>query len=136
MSGNVKKIPDAEIEIMKVIWNNETPISTKKIKEILDKGKEWNLSAIQTLLSRLVKRGFLSTEKNGKNRYYNFKISEEEYLAMENKSFLKKLNDNSLKKFVLSLYNSNGVTEKELIEIKEFIEEKVKEEQHDSKHYE
>lgn len=125
MNKKIDRLPDAEIEVMKVIWNNDTPISTVKIKEILDNKRIWNLSALQTILSRLVKRGFLNTEKQGKNRYYNFIISEDEYLSVINKSFLERLNDNSIKKFVLSLCNSNSVSEEELIEIKKIIEDKV-----------
>lgn len=125
MHKKFDKLPDAEIEVMKVIWNNETPIATVKIKEMLDNKRIWNLSALQTILSRLVRRGFLSTEKQGKNRYYNLKISEDEYLSVINKSFLERLNDNSIKKFVLSLCNSNSISEEELIEIKKIIEDKV-----------
>jgi len=127
MNKKISRLPDAEIEIMKVIWSNQTPISTVEIKEVLDRKKTWNLSAIQTLLLRLVERNFLTTEKIGKSRYYNPIISEEEYLAVENKSFLEKLNDNSIKKFVLSLCNSNSITEEELFEIKKIIENKIKE---------
>lgn len=125
MRKKFDKLPDAEIEVMKAIWNNETPISTVKIKESLDRKRIWNLSALQTILSRLVKRGFLSTEKQGKNRCYDFIISEDEYLSVINKSFLERLNDNSIKKFVLSLCNSNSISEEELIEIKKIIEDKV-----------
>lgn len=125
MNKKIDRLPDAEIEVMKVIWNNDTPISTVKIKEVLDSKRIWNLSALQTILSRLVKRGFLITEKQGKNRYYNFIITEDEYLSIINKSFLERLNDNSIKKFVLSLCNSNSISEEELIEIKKIIEDKV-----------
>ncbi len=127
MNNKIDHLPDTELEIMKVIWDNNTPISTKEVKDCLDEKRPWNISALQTLLNRLISRGFLSTDKQGKNRYYEPLISENSYLAAENKSFLEKLNSNSLKKFVASLYNSQSITDEDLTELKEFIEEKTKE---------
>ena len=76
-----QKLPDTELKVMQVIWHNETPISTVAIREELQKERPWNLSALQTLLGRLVNRSFLKTEKQGKSRYYEPLVSEEEYLA-------------------------------------------------------
>lgn len=122
MKNKIERLPDTELEVMKVIWNNETPISTSQVKEHLDILRPWNISALQTLLNRLIGRGFLSTTKEGKHRYYESMIDEDTYIAMENKSFLERLNNNSIKKLVASLYNSDSITDKDLDELRAFIE--------------
>ena len=121
----ISRLPDAELQAMQAIWNNETPISTTQVKEYLEKSKPWNVSALQTLLNRLIDRGFLSSEKQGKNRYYVPLISEDAYLAYENKSFLKKLNGSSVTRLIASLYNSSAISDEDLEELKAFIEEKT-----------
>jgi len=126
MSPKIMKLPDAELEIMKVIWHNETPISTSLIKEHLDKTRPWNVSALLTLLDRLIGRGFLSSYKQGKHRYYEILVEENDYVARENKSFLEKINDNSIIRFVTSLYDSNAITDRDLDELSAFIEEKAR----------
>jgi len=126
MSTKIMKLPDAELEIMKVIWHNETPISTSLIKEHLDKTRPWNVSALLTLLDRLIGRGFLSSYKQGKHRYYEILVEENDYVARENKSFLEKINGNSIIRFVTSLYDSNAITDKDLDELAAFIEEKAR----------
>jgi len=126
MSTKIMKLPDAELEIMKVIWHNETPISTSLIKEHLDKTRPWNVSALLTLLDRLIGRGFLSSYKQGKHRYYEILVEENDYVARENKSFLEKINDNSIIRFVTSLYDSNAITDRDLDELSAFIEEKAR----------
>lgn len=73
-----EKLPDTELRVMQAIWHMDAPASTSEIREELQKERPWNLSALQTLLGRLVGRGFLSTEKNGKNRYYTPLVAEEE----------------------------------------------------------
>jgi predicted transcriptional regulator len=71
----LKRIPDAEFEIMKVIWRNTPPITTNMIMEQL--GKKWRAQTLISLLSRLVERDFLSTEKKGKERTYSPLVAKE-----------------------------------------------------------
>jgi predicted transcriptional regulator len=44
----------------------------------------------------------------------------------QNKIFLKKLNNNSIKNFIASLYDSGTVSAEDLEEIKRFIDDKMK----------
>lgn len=122
----MQKLPDTELEIMQVIWKEEKVLSTSEIKERLERQRPWNVSALQTLLNRLIDRGFLDTYKEGKNRFYLAKIQEADYLGYENSLFLKKVNANSLTKLVASLYQSNSITDEDLDELAKFIEQKTK----------
>ena len=70
----MQKLPDTELEIMQVIWQENRVLSTSEIKEKLDLSRPWNVSALQTLLNRLIDRGFLSSYKEGKNRYYEITV--------------------------------------------------------------
>ena len=121
-----QKLPDTELKVMQVIWHNETPISTVAIREELQKERPWNLSALQTLLGRLVNRGFLQTDKQGKNRYYEPLVSEEEYLAEDSKRYFQKWTGGSLRDLVACLYESHTVTKEELEDLKAFIEQETK----------
>ena len=121
----MQKLPDTELEIMQVIWQENRVLSTSEIKEKLESSRPWNVSALQTLLNRLIDRGFLSSYKEGKNRYYEITVKEEDYLAFENSLFLRKVNANSLTKLVASLYRSHPISDAELDDLSKFIEEKT-----------
>ena len=121
----MQKLPETEFEIMQVIWQTNDTMSTSQIKEVLDQSRPWNVSALQTLLNRLIDRGFLSSYKEGKNRYYTALIAEEDYLSFENSLFLRKVNHNSLTKLVASLYQSQSITDEDLDDLVKFIEEKT-----------
>ncbi len=116
------RLPDTELEVMKVVWQKGSGVSTSEIKQELDKQRAWNVSALQTLLNRLIDRGFLTSYKKGKNKLYDIVVEEEKYLAFENQSFLKKVNGNSVTKLVASLYNSRSISKKDLEELAEYIE--------------
>mgnify|MGYP000954043744 CR=1 FL=1 len=126
MKNSIKRLSDNELEVMKVIWNNKTPISTVDIKNILSESRQWNLSALQTTLIRLTDKGFLNTTKDSKNRYYTAIVEKKNYVEEQNKIFLKKLNNNSIKNFIASLYDSGTVSAEDLEEIKRFIDDKMK----------
>ena len=121
----MEKIPNAELAVMQAIWSSDPPVSTSDIREVLQKDRPWNLSALQTLLGRLVKRGFLKTYKEGKNRYYEPLVSEREYLKSSGSRYLKKWG--SLSDMVACLFESDAITLEDLNELKAFIDEKTRE---------
>lgn len=118
-------LPSAELEVMKTIWASGETLSTSEIKTRLERNRPWNTSALQTLLNRLIERGFLESYKEGKNRFYTPLVTEETYLAQENRSFLERVNDRSLTKLVASLYDSRAVSEADLDELAAFIRSKT-----------
>ncbi|SDZ68327.1 Predicted transcriptional regulator [Evansella caseinilytica] len=121
---NMKKLPDAEFEIMRVVWENEPPITTAIVMEKLGDKRKWKAPTVLTLMSRLVERGFLQTEKKGKERTYYPLISKEDYLALETEKFMKQYHENSFLSFVNTLYNTKQPTEKELDELLKWAKER------------
>ena len=120
-----QKLPDTELKVMQAIWHIEPPASTSAVREELQKERPWNLSALQTLLCRLVRRGFLQTEKRGKSRYYTPLVTEEDYLAEDSRRYFQKWTGGSLRDLVACLYVNHSVTKEDLEELKAFIEDET-----------
>ena len=123
--SEIMRLPDTELEIMKVIWESGETLSTSEVKALLERSRPWNVSALQTLLNRLIDRGFLESYKEGKNRFYTPLVAEKDYLAVENKAFLEKVNDRSVTKLVASLFDSHSISEADLDELAAFIRSKT-----------
>ena len=123
--SEIMRLPDTELEIMKVIWESGETLSTSEVKTLLERQRSWNVSALQTLLNRLIDRGFLESYKEGKNRFYTPLVAEKDYLAVENKAFLEKVNDRSVTKLVASLFDSHSISEADLDELAAFIRSKT-----------
>lgn len=125
----LKKIPETELEIMQVVWSNDTPITTTSIKRELEKSRPWSQGSLQSLLTRLVDRGFLRGGMEGKNKTFEPLVSETEYLALESASLLKKLRPRgSITELVTALYDTNEISDKDIEELDAFIETIKKEE--------
>ena len=114
-------MPDAELEVMQAVWACESPVTRADIEKILYQSHPMAVTTLLTLLTRLGEKGFLSIEKNGRRSYYTPRISQEEYLAQQSKSFVEKLCGGSMSTFATALCNS-GLTKEELAELRDMLE--------------
>lgn len=121
----MKKIPDAELELMMVIWDSEQPVSRMDIETKLENHRDVVPSTILSLLSRLEKRGFLRKEKQGNINYYYALTKKAEYLQAEGRRILDKMFGSSLKNFVTALYDGKGLNEKDIEELQALIDEQA-----------
>ncbi len=120
----MKKLPEAEFEIMKVVWANEPPITTNIIMEQIGKARKWKLQSAIVLLLRLVERGFLRTEKPGKERTYYPLISKKDYLEFETSYFIERVHGNSLMGLINTLYGGKALSDKDVDELLAWAKEK------------
>ena len=120
----MKKLPDTEFEIMKVVWANDPPITTHMIMEQLGNRRKWKAPTVNSLMLRLVQKGFLRTEKNGKERIYYPLVTKEEYLKFETSQFVKQYHDNSFLQLVATLYDGKQLNDRDLEELLKWIQER------------
>jgi predicted transcriptional regulator len=120
----MKKLPDAEFDIMRVVWANEPPITTNIVMRQLGDGREWKAQTVISLLLRLVERGFLRTEKNGKERSYFPLVGREDYLRFETGEFMERFHGNSFAGLVATLYDGNKINADDLAGLAEWLKEK------------
>ena len=120
----IKKLPDAEFDIMKVVWDNEPPVTTTFVKDQLGKEKEWKIQTVVTLMLRLVERGFLRSEKHGKERTYFPLVSKEDYLKFETGNFMKQYHNSSLFNLINTLYDGEALTDKDIDELLKWAKER------------
>ena len=121
----IKRLPDAEFEIMHIIWQNTPPISTNQIISCLDSNKTWKPQTVLTLLVRLIDKGFLYSEKIGKERTYAPLISQKDYLSIETNSFFDRLHSSSIRSLVNTLYDGKKLSEEDVADLKKWLEERT-----------
>lgn len=122
----MKKLPDAELELMMIIWEAEKPITRIEIEEKLSEDRDVLPNTILTLLTRLEKRGFLKKERDGKINYYSALVDKEPYLKEASQGFLNRMFKGSLKNFAAALYDGEELSAEDAAELMEFLENKAK----------
>ena len=115
----MKKLPEAELDIMMCLWEAGESVQ----RNYFNKHFDWADSTILTLLSRLIDKGFIVCTKNGNKNVYTALITKEDYLKVENRSFLHKLHKGSLKHFVASLVDADSLTENDIDDLEKLLNE-------------
>ena len=118
---NSFSISEAEYQVMKLIWD-KAPVSTKEVTEILTVESSWKPKTIQTLLSRLVKKGAIGYKKEGRVFVYTPLIKEEDYVEQESSSFLNKFYDGALNSMVVNFLEQDKLTENDINEFKKILD--------------
>lgn len=123
MRKDTKRLGDGELDIMLAVWGTDEAVNSSYIQEKLKDHRKWTLPAILTALSRLVEKGYLSCEKQGRTNLYRAQITEEDYKAAEGRTFLEKLYNNSFTGLVASLYDSKAIGPEDLAQLRQFLDE-------------
>ena len=121
MSNRIRRLPDAEQEVMQSIWAYQSPVARTDIENILFKEHPMAMTTLLTLLTRLSEKGFITITKNGRRSYYTPLISQEDYLASQSKTFFEKLCGRNISTFAAALCDS-GLTKEEIAELRSLLE--------------
>ena len=121
MSNRIRRLPDAEQEVMQAIWAYQPPVARTDIETILFKDHPMAMTTLLTLLTRLSEKGFIAITKNGRRSYYTPLISQEDYLASQSKNFFEKLCGRNISTFAAALCDS-GLTKEEIAELRSLLE--------------
>lgn len=113
-------ITEAELEIMKVLWRSDAPMSSYDICDRLE-DKAWKYTTVSTLLSRLAEKGAITYEKRGKSYFYTPLLDENAYKIRQAKKLIGKIYDGSVKNLVAALYENKEISEQDIQEIKKLF---------------
>ncbi|MBQ7454856.1 MAG: BlaI/MecI/CopY family transcriptional regulator [Clostridia bacterium] len=116
-----QRLPDAEFDLMQVIWEQKPPVTTSLLMERIGHARSWKVQTMVTLLARLTERGFLRVERpGGRDRAFYPIISRGEYLRMETEAFLGHYHRNSVSSLIAALADE-PLTEEDLDELSALI---------------
>lgn len=124
MKTSIKRLPDGEFTILKVIWQLPNPTTSAQIMEKLGEDNHWKPQTLLTVLARLTEKGFLESVRKGRERQYTAIISEDEYLEVETSDFLKRYSGHSMGGLVKTLFSSNSLSDSELDELRSLLDQK------------
>ena len=117
----IKRLPDSELEIMKVVWQYGA-ITRSDIQQHIAH-KAWKTATFQALLARLEEKGFLGHEKQGNTFVYTACISREEFYAMQSERFVEENFSGNLPSFLAAFTRRRSLSRAEIEEIRRMIDE-------------
>ena len=120
---SLPQISEAEFEVMKIVWE-QAPVSTNEITDRLTRISPWSPKTVQTLIRRLVKKGALSYEKQGRVFVYRPLVQKQEYIGQESASFLKRFYQGDITAMVSAWLEEDRLSDGEIQRLRSLLSQK------------
>lgn len=122
MKDTPKRLPDAELEVMKALWQAGKPLTRPELEARLAR-HHWASTTLLALLARLEAKGCVAREKQGRGYLYRAALSRRDYLPVESRSALARLFEGSAKNLVAAMAESDALTDRDIAELEEYLAE-------------
>ena len=115
------KISDAELEVMKVLWENN-PLSANEIIALVQKGNDWTGKTIRTLIDRLCSKDQIAVDRTSKQLMFSPLITKKEYEKKMRDSLANQLYGGSVGQLLLNFVDSAELSEQDVQELKKLLD--------------
>ena len=122
----IPKISESEWVVMRVLWS-KSPLAAQEVFEQLDATTKWKPKTIKTLIDRLVKKGAVEYEKDGRRYLYYPTVGREECVTTERKSFIKRVYGGITKPMLAAFLEDAKLSTEDIAELKDILEQKAEE---------
>lgn len=109
-------LSNGEWKLMNLLWV-EAPRTIPQLVAALKEDTDWTKGTIHMMLSRMVERGTVRYERDGRLKYYYPILEKKDAVAHETKSFLSKVYNGSLSLMVTSMVSQNELTAEDIDEL-------------------
>ena len=119
------QISDAEWEVMKAVWDAQ-PVPASDVVERLRREQGWAPRTVKTMLNRLVGKGALAYEVDGKRFLYRATVNRDACVRHESRSFLARVFGGNSAAMLAHLVKHTRLSPKEVEELKRILAGKEK----------
>jgi BlaI family penicillinase repressor len=105
---------------MEVLWSG-TRMAAEDVVAALVSQHQWQEATIKTLLNRLLKKGAISAEKDGRRYLYSAVLKREQWVASESTSMLDRLFGGRVAPLVAHFGKHRKLSKSDLDELKRLI---------------
>lgn len=123
------QLSDAEWQVMKAVWQNAPCLAQDIILHLAD-SSTWSQATIKTMLNRLVGKGAVLFEKNGKSYVYRPAFTESELRADATDSFLDKVFDGALGPMLTHFVQFKQLSKKEVESLEHLLRKQNSDKSH------
>lgn len=116
------QISDAESLVMEVLWKR-SPRSADEVVAELAREQEWQEATIKTLLNRLLKKGAVRAEKDGRRYLYAPVLKRQDWVHGQSRSLLDRLFGGRVAPLVAHFSEKGKLSKKDIAELKRLIGE-------------
>ncbi len=117
-----ERISDAELAIMEVLWN-QAPLTAIDVAGRVANDRQWSLTTVKTLLSRLVAKKAIAHHADGRRFLYSPCVQRDAYVTGESRRLVDRFFGGKLIPLMAHLTEQESLTAEEIAEMQRLLGE-------------
>jgi predicted transcriptional regulator len=118
-----KRISDAELDVMEVLWAADQPLTAADVAELVDAERGWSMATVKTMLSRLAAKGAITHRVDGRRFLYSPAFGRDAYVSRESRRLVDRLFAGRLSPLVAQLAEEDALDEEDIAAIEALLKE-------------
>jgi BlaI family penicillinase repressor len=116
------QISEAESLVMDVLWRRH-PLSAEEVVAALADSQQWQEATIKTLLNRLLNKGAVRADKDGRRYLYAPVLKREDWVMGESRSLLDRLFGGRVAPLVAHFSEQRKLSRKDIADLRKLLDE-------------
>jgi BlaI family transcriptional regulator, penicillinase repressor len=116
------RITAAESLVMDVLWRR-SPLSRETVMAALEGEQRWQEGTVKALLNRLLRKGAIRADKEGRRFLYSPVVSRDEWLLRESKGLLDRLFAGRVAPLAAHFSRHGKLTKRDIADLKRLLSE-------------
>jgi len=117
-----ERISDAEHAVMEALWQ-KSPLTAVEVCDSVCGARGWSMPTVKTLLSRLVAKGAVATEPDGRRFLYSPLLARDDYVGGESRRLVDRLFGGRAAPLFAHLAEAEALSDDDLAEIERLLKE-------------
>lgn len=115
-----ERASESEMQILSALWD-ESPQSATDLAENVGAANGWTLATVKTLVARLVQKGAVAAEAEGRRYLYRPAVERSEAVGDESQRFVDRLFGGRVSPMIAHLAEREALTDSDIAEIEALL---------------
>jgi predicted transcriptional regulator len=116
----MERIGEAEYAVMEVLWQ-DAPLTATEVAGRVPAERGWSIRTVKTMLARLLAKGVLAHEEEGRRYLYRPAVARADYVAQESGRLIDRMFGGRVTPLVAQLAERDRLTNADIAEIEALL---------------
>ena len=117
-----ERISEGEQAVMEVLWA-DSPLTASEVAERIPEERGWSERTVKTMLGRLLTKGALVHEEDGRRYLYRPAVERADYAMRETRKLVDRLFGGRAAPLVAQLAANEGLTQQDIAELEALLKD-------------
>ena len=115
-------ISDSEAVVMEILWQRH-PLGADEVVALLAERSDWAEATVKPLLNRLLNKGAIRAERDGRRYLYSPVLEREAWVARQSEGFVERLFGGRVAPLVAHFSERGKLSQADIDELRRLVEE-------------